>query len=402
MRSRTSRATSTYVSVVISPATTTSPVVISVSQATRLRASSASHASRTASEIWSAILSGWPSVTDSEVKRNERALMGAPRLADVQEKPHRALLERGRHGDDDGAQRLDVRAHVGRQRLVPELCQRLDEPERLLEIDPGGDVLVVRHAGGLDRVLVAVLVDEPVAALGQRLDAGGLAREHEAAVERRVEDREVAQVELGCRDVADRPRERLGVEELAGRVDQLVDRPPRLLLVLDLEHERDLGEDRTWPHPEHTLLVEERGDVLERDAEQALHVLEIEAGTRREVAELLGQLQATVLAVRVDERECVGRHLLGQVAVVGALEADVLVEEMRDEAGARPLRPPRGRKGYRITGDDRQRAGASAGEACQRLPRAGRVEPRLGQSLLGQLAHQLLERVPVGERLRSA
>jgi len=27
-------------------------------------------ASRTASEIWSAILSGWPSVTDSEVKRN--------------------------------------------------------------------------------------------------------------------------------------------------------------------------------------------------------------------------------------------------------------------------------------------------------------------------------------------
>ena len=30
--------------------------------------SSARMASRTASEIWSAILSGWPSVTDSEVK----------------------------------------------------------------------------------------------------------------------------------------------------------------------------------------------------------------------------------------------------------------------------------------------------------------------------------------------
>jgi hypothetical protein len=59
---------STYVFVVISPATTTSPVVISVSQATRPPGSSASTASRTASETWSAILSGCPSVTDSEVK----------------------------------------------------------------------------------------------------------------------------------------------------------------------------------------------------------------------------------------------------------------------------------------------------------------------------------------------
>src|SRR5919201_4896127 len=60
---------STYVFVVISPPTTTSPVVISVSQATRPAGSSASTASRTASEIWSATLSGWPSVTDSEVAR---------------------------------------------------------------------------------------------------------------------------------------------------------------------------------------------------------------------------------------------------------------------------------------------------------------------------------------------
>ena len=63
---------STYVSVVISPATTTSPVVISVSQATRPSGSSARTASSTESEIWSAILSGWPSVTDSEVKEKER------------------------------------------------------------------------------------------------------------------------------------------------------------------------------------------------------------------------------------------------------------------------------------------------------------------------------------------
>jgi len=64
---------STYVSVVISPATTTRPVVISVSQATRPFGSSARTASRTESEIWSAILSGWPSVTDSDVNWKLRA-----------------------------------------------------------------------------------------------------------------------------------------------------------------------------------------------------------------------------------------------------------------------------------------------------------------------------------------
>jgi hypothetical protein len=59
----------TYVSVVISPATTASPVVTSVSQATRAAGSLVRIASSTASEIWSAILSGCPSVTDSDVKR---------------------------------------------------------------------------------------------------------------------------------------------------------------------------------------------------------------------------------------------------------------------------------------------------------------------------------------------
>ncbi len=54
----------------ISPDTTTSPVFTSVSHATRPSGSSFITASRTPSEIWSATLSGWPSVTDSEVKRN--------------------------------------------------------------------------------------------------------------------------------------------------------------------------------------------------------------------------------------------------------------------------------------------------------------------------------------------
>src|SRR5215210_8127626 len=46
-----------------------SPVVTSVSHATRPTGSWARMASRMESEIWSAILSGWPSVTDSDVKR---------------------------------------------------------------------------------------------------------------------------------------------------------------------------------------------------------------------------------------------------------------------------------------------------------------------------------------------
>src|SRR3954449_10575652 len=44
------------------------PVVTRVSQATRPAGSRDRMASSTASEIWSATLSGWPSVTDSEVK----------------------------------------------------------------------------------------------------------------------------------------------------------------------------------------------------------------------------------------------------------------------------------------------------------------------------------------------
>src|SRR5215475_10254391 len=66
---RTTLWKSTYALVVISPATTHRPVAIRVSHATRLVGSSVRQASRMESEIWSAILSGCPSVTDSEVKR---------------------------------------------------------------------------------------------------------------------------------------------------------------------------------------------------------------------------------------------------------------------------------------------------------------------------------------------
>src|ERR1700694_4151016 len=67
---RTTAGISIQAEVVISPATSTRPVVVAVSQATRAIGSWARIASRTPSEIWSHSLSGCPSVTDSLVKND--------------------------------------------------------------------------------------------------------------------------------------------------------------------------------------------------------------------------------------------------------------------------------------------------------------------------------------------
>src|SRR5712691_7358661 len=67
---RTTAGISTQADVVISPATSTRPVVVAVSQATRATESCARIASSTPSEIWSHSLSGCPSVTDSLVKKD--------------------------------------------------------------------------------------------------------------------------------------------------------------------------------------------------------------------------------------------------------------------------------------------------------------------------------------------
>src|ERR1044071_8681932 len=68
MASRAISLKSSFADVVISPPTTTRFDLAYVSHATRLRGSWARHASRTASEIVSHTLSGWPSPTDSEEK----------------------------------------------------------------------------------------------------------------------------------------------------------------------------------------------------------------------------------------------------------------------------------------------------------------------------------------------
>src|SRR5882762_4778873 len=100
MTLRASSWNSTYARVVISPPIRTSPVVQKASHATRDIGSFASRASSTASEIWSQILSGCPSDTDSEVNKWD---MGSPlklmeidfgRVADidaVERSPHDSI-----------------------------------------------------------------------------------------------------------------------------------------------------------------------------------------------------------------------------------------------------------------------------------------------------------------------
>ena len=61
--------------VVTSPITITKPVLTAVSQATRPVGSCSSTASRNASLIWSHILSGCPSVTDSDVNSKRGAVI---------------------------------------------------------------------------------------------------------------------------------------------------------------------------------------------------------------------------------------------------------------------------------------------------------------------------------------
>src|SRR5215203_4797177 len=134
--SRTIRATSTYVSVVISPATTTSPVVINVSQATRPATSSRRTASSTESETWSAILSGWPSVTDSDVKRNSRAAKAAKRLVDLQEGGERARAPVAVRPGEERPQRLEVLANLRRDRPTRRGGEAHHHRDAVLEVEP--------------------------------------------------------------------------------------------------------------------------------------------------------------------------------------------------------------------------------------------------------------------------
>src|SRR6266498_5723408 len=99
------------------------PVVTSVSHATRPIGSSRRTASKIASEIWSAILSGCPSVTDSDVKKCLPLLSINALLA-----PVGGRLKRGR---------LPFRSEA-RQRSRR---SSLEEPEHVARVRPPRDPL---------------------------------------------------------------------------------------------------------------------------------------------------------------------------------------------------------------------------------------------------------------------
>src|SRR6478672_9142542 len=170
-------------SVEISPATTTRPVVISVSQATRPWGSSARTASRTVSEIWSATLSGCPSVTDSEVKRNSRAAIGPQatqnaRLLDAQEEGDLDLVSAAHGVFDRRTKRLQVPLHLGRD---PRSAEPVDHRERAVDVDVEDNLRRVRDTGG--GVLVLLTVRERLAAVLREHDPGRKIADDELALD---------------------------------------------------------------------------------------------------------------------------------------------------------------------------------------------------------------------------
>src|SRR5215471_3077085 len=101
------------------------PVFTRVSTATRPRVSPAMIASRTPSLIWSATLSGWPSVTDSEVKRKSLGMACLPcvakRARDTIDRPVPASNGRRRGNHLEGhrlEQRGGIRPEPGSHHLV--------------------------------------------------------------------------------------------------------------------------------------------------------------------------------------------------------------------------------------------------------------------------------------------
>src|SRR4029079_15814970 len=237
-RLRTRRGMSTYVSVVISPAETTRPVVISVSQATRPSGSSVSTASSTESEIWSAILSGWPSVTDSDVKENERVGMRgrlAAGAADVggEGRPGRRPAPEDRAEDRDRAElrqpgrKCDTREGEERQCIprvrVGEAGRLVRHPRLLLRLEERG-------VGRELRATATEVVDPP---LRRRDDE--LAADH-GAVERE-------------------PFERAPLRQ---RREQLVERRRRGRRVGRLRDERDLRDRQARTNVDGRLAAQDR------------------------------------------------------------------------------------------------------------------------------------------------
>src|SRR6478735_3866213 len=168
----------------ISPETTTRPVLTSVSHATRPPGSTRRTASRTPSEIWSATLSGCPSVTDSEV--NRYSLSGS-----------RVMPERLRFSS--GACRADLEEVRDHHVLVAEL-----------------QVIRVREVFDALDLTLALLEELVEVEEGEVDDAGGVARAGEQLGRARLaEDRELHHVGRAGRGQEPRQERDEVVEEVA-------------------------------------------------------------------------------------------------------------------------------------------------------------------------------------------
>src|SRR6185312_5020226 len=127
--------------VVTSPMTTHRPLVIAVSQATRERGSCPSMPSSTASETWSQTLSGWPSVTDSDVSRKDREPL---KDVDTGCQSYRAGVARPVRGSGPGSLAPILR------RLTQQLgLEREDVVEDAVDA-PALETVVSDHAGALE------------------------------------------------------------------------------------------------------------------------------------------------------------------------------------------------------------------------------------------------------------
>src|ERR671929_1431844 len=299
-------------SVVISPPTTTRPVVISVSQATRPVGSSRSTASSTASEIWSAILSGWPSVTDSEVKRNSRPTG----LLDLKEEGELAHVAVPRRPGRERLERPQVVRDLPRRLDAAELDEALEQRDRVLQVDVDEAVRLVRQARGLLRVLEGRVVLQLRAAALEIGDATLGIGEDDLAVDGAVEERDVPEVQLLERRARDpcRPRMQRQAEALRQLGDELVDRRDAPARAVGLRHERHLGNERpARADVDRVLVREERGEPLEEPQErERLRRQRPRAGAER-LLELRLHLPAAVER-GVEERP--GRHLAEELRFV--------------------------------------------------------------------------------------
>src|SRR3954469_487590 len=340
---------STNVVVEISPETTTRPVLTRVSQATRPSGSSAMTASRTPSEIWSAILSGWPSVTDSDVNRyslSESWFMGSQRVA--------AVAVSASSGSGLGARvaarlafvEVDDQRHAVHP--VPRAQAVLDEV-RVVACDAIARVDLDREARRRGLELGHVEQLEPVALLGRRLarlgDLGQEAvelRGGDAVVHPLAEDDRLVEDAL---DVA--PRLGAGGQDLRAQA-QLLGHARALVVEVGLVHRGDV------PLVQHqgrgaALLHPQLGDaqVLARDAvvrvaddDDDVGALDRALGAqRRVVLDGVGDLGLAAQPRGVDDHELAPVDLERQVDRVArgpghvgddhALVAQQLVDEGR-------------------------------------------------------------------------